>query len=87
MVKQYIKKPVTVEAVRWRGYNFDEIRDFVTVDGLCFLRKFDPPRVLIPTLEGGHIALVGDYIIRGVKGEYYPCKPDIFRMTYMEATK
>ena len=36
----------------------------------------------VPTLEGDHIASPGDWIIRGVKGELYPCKPDIFAMTY-----
>lgn len=38
--------------------------------------------LLIPTLEGNHIASPGDFIVRGVDGEYYPCKPDIFRETY-----
>lgn len=41
--------------------------------------------LLIPTLEGLHIARDGDWIIKGVKGEFYPCKPDIFEMTYEEA--
>ncbi len=39
-------------------------------------------QLIIPTLEGDHIAQVGDYIIRGVAGECYPCKPDIFNKTY-----
>mgnify|MGYP001589441972 FL=1 len=41
----------------------------------------------IDTLEGGHIVCPGDWVITGVKGEYYPCKPDIFMMTYEEAEK
>lgn len=42
------------------------------------------PRLFIKTLEGTMEASVGDYIIRGIKGEYYPCKPDVFRATYEE---
>lgn len=49
----------------------------------CYLGNFQGQESLvIPTLEGDHHALVGDYIIKGVKGEFYPCKPDIFTQTY-----
>jgi hypothetical protein len=41
-------------------------------------------RLIIPTLEGVHVANIGDYIIKGIKGEFYPCKPDIFAQTYDE---
>jgi hypothetical protein len=44
----------------------------------------DPRAGWIFTLEGGHIVTPGDYIITGVKGEHYPCKPDIFALTYEE---
>lgn len=44
------------------------------------------PHILIPTLEGDHAALEGDWIIKGVQGEFYPCKPDIFDETYEEVT-
>lgn len=75
---KYRKKPVTIEAVRWTGDNRKEIHDFCsdayTVD--CSL--------YIKTLEGVHIARAGDYIIKGVHGEFYPCKPDIFEETYEE---
>ena len=47
----------------------------------------DGPRIAISTLEGVMIALLGDYIIQGVKGELYPCKPDIFEATYEEVEK
>lgn len=43
-----------------------------------------PGGLVIKTLEGEHLANIGDYIIRGVHGEFYPCKPDIFRETYEE---
>jgi len=42
-------------------------------------------KVIIPTLEGDHLANIHDWIIKGVKGEFYPCKPDIFEMTYEPA--
>lgn len=55
-------------------------------DGVLFyssLNEKEPPSELfVKTLEGNHHAEIGDYIIRGVKGELYPCKPDIFDMTY-----
>lgn len=44
------------------------------------------PHILIQTLEGPHAALPGDYIIKGVEGEFYPCKPDIFAKTYEEVS-
>ena len=75
--KRYRKKPVEVLAIEFNGENKVEIQLFMgkyldqTARGLT-----------IPTLEGDHIASVGDFIIRGVKGEFYPCKPDIFKKTY-----
>ena len=87
---KYKKKPVIIEAVQWNGINLEEIKDFVGND-----LKYDyykaayevgvaPPvvDVTIHTLEGDMKAEVGDYIIKGVKGEFYPCKPDIFEQTY-----
>ena len=44
--------------------------------------SWEPDEINIITLEGNHKAIPGDYIIKGVKGEFYPCKPDIFEMTY-----
>lgn len=83
MISRYQKKPVAVEAVRWTGYNFEEIKSFVGCS--CGLRgSYMNPDLIIHTLEGDHHALVGDYIIKGVHGEFYPCKPDIFMETYEE---
>ena len=76
---KYRKKPVVIEAIQFTGKNFGEIYGFT--DGLAE-KYFDEYACVIPTLEGNHIASEGDYIIRGVKGEYYPCKPDIFAETY-----
>lgn len=87
---KYRKKPVIIEAVQWTGLNLQEIKDFVG-DKLKY-EIYDaarqagvaPPAVdiKIDTLEGEHIASKGDYIIKGIKGEFYPCKPDIFAKTY-----
>jgi hypothetical protein len=82
MAKKFVKKPLKIEAVQYDGNNFDELQDFCGEDILGAMVYFKPIR--IRTLEGEHIASVGDWIIRGVKGEHYPCKPDIFEQTYSE---
>lgn len=78
---RYTKKPVTVEAVQWTGDNYEEMRHFLPFD----VRRFDTDGLHIRTLEGDLYAAPGDYIIKGVKGEFYPCKPDIFKQTYSPA--
>ena len=81
MPKRYSKRPVVIEAVQWTGDNIDE---------LCKLEDFRLNYTLIDgqlgvySLEGIMWASVGDYIIRGIRGEFYPCKPDIFKETYEE---
>ena len=74
---KYRKKPVEIEAVCWSGFNYEEV---------CELGDKKVQRsgnnLLIYTLEGTMIASLGDYIIKGVSGELYPCKPDIFKLTY-----
>lgn len=86
MIKQYRKKPVVISAVlcsqvndpfkvaEWCGGTFVESG----VTGA-------PGHIIIKTLEGDMRAEIGDYIIKGVEGEFYPCKPDIFNKTYEEA--
>jgi len=84
---KYTKKPVTIEAVQYDG-NFRCLDIFsINEVGKFELGKEDDgtPYLLIPTLEGKMKCSKGDYVIRGVKGEYYPCKPDIFEMTYEQA--
>ena len=74
---KYRKKPVVIEATQW----FKD-GDHWAVMGY---ESCDPTTKgfgWIQTLEGGHIVMPGDFIITGVKGEHYPCKPDIFEMTY-----
>lgn len=74
---KYIKKPVEVEAVQWNGKNTEEVLGFTS-----HAAKFENGEMQIPTLEGTMTASAGDYIIKGIKGEFYPCKPDIFEATY-----
>lgn len=90
----YKKKPVIIEAVKWDGENHREMWDFLTGKTDDYISSsgnnfyIDHGKVtgglVIKTLEGEHIANIGDYIIKGVKGEFYPCKPDIFELTYEE---
>ena len=75
---RYRKKPVVIEAVRWTGTITPEMEDLL--GEVKVLPKGSS--LLIPTLEGVMEARRGDYIIRGVNGELYPCKPDIFKKTY-----
>jgi hypothetical protein len=75
---KYRKKPVVIDAIQWTGDNYLEMRKFIKTDVVTFAH----PCLYIQTLEGRMQAYKGDYIIRGVNGEYYPCKPDIFEKTY-----
>ncbi len=77
VLTRYRKKPVVIEAVQWFGDNANEITAFL--GGAAWWTTIGP---VITTLEGDLHASVGDYIIKGVKGEFYPCKPDIFEATY-----
>ena len=83
MARVYRKKPVTVEAVQWTGENHAEMCDFIDPE---VFEIFPRVGLVIHTLEGDHHASPGDYIIKGVNGEFYPCKPDIFAKTYESAT-
>ena len=74
---KYRKKPVVIEAIRFIGSNYEEIREFIDQNTLC-----SDSSIVIPTLEGDMVAQKGDYIIKGVQGEFYPCKPEIFKETY-----
>lgn len=81
MIKQYRKKPVVIKAVLWDGENSTAsfIQDWCSNKVECGNGLLN-----IHTLEGIMRADKGDYIIRGVQGEFYPCKPDIFKATYEE---
>jgi hypothetical protein len=84
---KFRKKPVVIEAVQWTGTNANDILAFTlgqaSVRDESFQRLSSSERVLvIETREGAMRAEPGDWIIKGVKGEFYPCKPDIFAATY-----
>lgn len=91
---KFRKKPIVIEAVRWTGSNLEEIRNFVGNDLIeNYIKHFDIEGTLIKqtltgiainTLEGTMMVNYGDYIIKGVNNEFYPCKPDIFKQTYEE---
>ena len=79
-MKKYRKKPVVIEAVQWTGNNVDEVFTF----GNSRVTGIVDQKLAIHTLEGIMTADLGDYIIKGIKGEFYPCKPDIFKASYEE---
>ena len=80
---KFRKKPVVIDAVQWTGTNVNEMEAFLGSYPHELHHESDEGFSLtIHTLEGDHFANVGDYIIRGVQGEFYPCKPDIFQETY-----
>lgn len=85
---KYRKKPVVIEAVQWTGKNREEINKFCGNKAIILPTKLRSDGLiiacdlLIDTLEGVMHASVGDYIIKGVNGEFYPCKPDVFAKTY-----
>lgn len=80
---KYRKLPVEIEAVQWTGDNWRLIDEFITVKHETYPSQ---GIIKIPTLEGIMEASEGDYIIKGVNGEFYPCKPDIFEKTYEAVT-
>jgi len=88
---KFRKKPVIIEAIRWDGFNNDEINNFVGNElkmelesETAYVAGVGAPifSLTIPTLEGNMQAMKNDWIIKGVNGEFYPCKPDIFEKTY-----
>ncbi|WP_338962988.1 hypothetical protein KSU11_01050 [Fusobacterium nucleatum] len=95
MIKKYVKKPVEVEAIQLKEDNIIEVFDFLdganyketkSAEELQYFSKamLEQGYIEIETLEGMMKVSFGDYIIKGIKGEFYPCKPDIFIATYEE---
>lgn len=88
--EQYTKRPVTVGACRYDGsaacakFIVEETKKSNTPATMEVRRSFHEPRVVlrIETLEGLMIVREGDYVIKGIAGEYYPCNPDIFNRLY-----
>ena len=89
---KYRKKPVIIEALQWDGSSHRPMFDFLdgsfrshlATNGTNFYIDHDKVEggLVIKTLEGEHLASIGDYIIKGIRGEFYPCKPSIFKETY-----
>ncbi len=88
---KYRKKPVVIEAMQFHGPDVTRVDVMVDFDDWMVANQGDRKcryvgdTLVIPTLEGDMIATRGDWIIRGVKGELYPCKPDIFTVLYEPA--
>jgi hypothetical protein len=80
-IEVFVKQPVEIEALQWTGDNGAEVQSFLggVTHGFGFVKG---DYVDIGTREGLMVASKGDWIIKGVKGEFYPCKPDIFDITY-----
>jgi preprotein translocase subunit Sss1 len=86
---QYRKKPVVIEAVQWTGSNLKEVINFSGLHDSAKKWTWEEYEEVVKneglkifTLEGKMNADVNDWIIKGVKGEFYPCKPEIFEDTY-----
>lgn len=84
---KYRKKPVVIEAVQYLPNEYIASNHAAAQEMLEHLKDCQgfyvtKEGIVIPTREGEHLASPNDWIIRGIKGEYYPCKPDIFEMTY-----
>lgn len=83
---RFRKKPVEIEAWLWDGRTLKDAKIFLRNNGLPLDWSVGSRKgmtgLIIPTLEGDHVAQQGDWIIKGVVGEYYYCKPDIFEKTY-----
>jgi len=82
MIGRYRKKPVVIEAVQWRASTQLSVEHWLNSHGVQYRAQRTDGILTLPTLEGDMLATPGDWIIRGVKGEFYPCKPDIFEATY-----
>lgn len=92
MIKKYKKKPVEIEAIQLKQTQIYEVYEFCNGNTGNYPETgigIDPAdgKFKIDTLEGVMTVDIDDYIIKGVKGEFYPCKPDIFMLTYEEVKK
>jgi len=83
-IHKYRKKPVVIEAVMFTEQSRIDIEYWIADNHGRSLFNAQALMMSIQTLEGWITAQLGDYIIKGVKGEFYPCKPDIFALTYEE---
>ena len=95
MINKYIKKPVPIEAIQLKEDNIFQVISFIEGKETDFNSSMTASKwefyvdslvagrgLVIKTSEGGNIANFGDYIIKGINGDFYPCRPDIFKHTY-----
>lgn len=81
-VQPATKKPVTIQAIQWLGFNLEEVIEFTKPLPGNMTMETLPDKLFLNTPEGTMEAKMGDIIIKGISGEFYPCKPDIFEQTY-----
>ena len=81
-MQKFVKKPVVIEAIQYDGANITEIETFVRGKLPTIMTSDLGAQLVLSTLEGDMKVTKGDYVIKGIKGEFYPCKPDIFKSTY-----
>lgn len=81
--RHFRKKPVVISAMQWNGQNAQAIFDWA---GCKVGQGISPDCLIVATLEGVMVARLGDWIVRGVKDEFYPCAADVFAMTYEAAS-
>ncbi len=90
MIEYYTKRPVTIGTIRYDG-TFTSAAEIIEWMGMGYIARYPNNaleqdvefwQIIIPTMEGDVSASPGDWVIKGIKGEFYPCKPDIFEATY-----
>ena len=81
-MQKFVKKPVVIEAIQYDGANITKIETFVGEKLPTIMTSDLGAQLIITTLEGDMKVSKGDYVIKGIKGEFYPCKPDIFKQSY-----
>ena len=90
MIRKFKKKPIVIEAIQWDESNVKEILEWCNSEKRNLHVEYSiilPPRLVIETLEGNMEVSKDDWIIKGVSGEFYPCKPDVFEKTYDDVTE
>ena len=81
-MQKFVKKPVVIEAIQYDGANITEVENFVGRKLPTVISSNEDTQLVVSTLEGDMKVSKKDYVIKGVNGEFYPCKPDIFEKTY-----
>lgn len=86
IIKQYRKKAIVIEAIQFQSWNLKELAEWIgLVPAIKPGKNGDPEALYIRTLEGEMTVQLGDWIIKDIKGEFYPCKLDVFEATYEPA--